>query len=64
MSLNIFYDSLAYTQISASPQMDVVSLLASIGGNLSLFLGVNLFSLFELVQVGIEVYFIQKVKSG
>jgi hypothetical protein len=42
--------------------MGVVSLLASIGGNLSLFLGVSVFSLSELVEFFIEVYFMKKMK--
>jgi hypothetical protein len=53
----IFYDSLSYTQTTESPQMNAVSLLGSIGGNLSLFLGVSFFSLCEIVEVVIEIYF-------
>ena len=55
--VNIFYDSLSYTESIESPRMDFVSLLASIGGNLSLFLGVSFFSLFEIVQVTFEIVF-------
>ena len=40
--------------------MNIVSLLASIGGNLSLFLGVSVFSLCEIIEVLIEIYFIVK----
>ena len=59
---NIFYNSLSYDLSIESPQMDWVSLLASIGGNLSLFLGVSVFSLCELIEVGIEIYFIKTIK--
>jgi len=66
--VNIFYDSLYYTLSTESPQMDLVSLLASIGGNLSLFLGVSVFSLCELIEVGIEMIFIyrssKRIKSN
>jgi hypothetical protein len=34
--------------------------VGSIGGNLSLVLGVSMFSLCELVEVLIEIYFIEK----
>jgi hypothetical protein len=43
-----------------SPKMNIVSLLASMGGNLSLFLGVSVFTLAEIVEVVIEIYFIVK----
>ena len=39
--------------------MDWVNLLASIGGNLSLFLGVSVFSVCEIIEVLIEIYFIK-----
>ena len=58
INANIFYDSLSYKESTESPQMDIVSLLASIGGNLGLFLGVSVFSLCEIVEVIIEIYFI------
>ena len=59
VSVNIFYESLSYKITTESPKMDLVSLLASIGGNLGLFLGVSLFSLCEMIQVLIEIYFIK-----
>jgi hypothetical protein len=58
--VNVFYESLSYTSTTESPQMDLVALLASIGGNLGLFLGVSVFSLCELIQVVIEIYFAMK----
>ena len=57
--LNIYYDSLTYTEMTESPQMDIIALLASIGGNLGLFLGVSVFSLCELIVVFMEIYFIR-----
>ena len=56
----IFYESLSYTESSELPQMNIVSLLAAIGGHLGLFLGVGVFSLCEIVEVLIEIYFIVK----
>ena len=60
VSLNIFYDSLSYTQVTETPQMDLIGLMANIGGNLGLFLGVSVFSLCEMVEVLIEIYYIRK----
>ena len=58
VSVNIFYDKISYTISRESPQMDLNSLLASIGGNLSLFLGVSFFSICELIDSLIEIHFI------
>jgi hypothetical protein len=63
VTVKLFYGSLSYTLTSESPQMDLVSLLASIGGNLSLFLGVSAFSLFEVVEVLIEIFCAIKIKK-
>jgi hypothetical protein len=56
--VNIFYSSLSYKSTTESPQTNTISLLASIGGNLSLFLGVSMFSLCELIEVLIELFYI------
>ena len=61
--VNVFYSSLSYTSTTETPQVNFVSLLASIGGNLGLFLGVSVFSLCEIVEVVIEIYFILKAKK-
>ena len=58
--MNIFYDNLSYTQTSEIPQMDLITLLAYIGGNLGLFLGLNAFSFCEIIQALIEIYFALK----
>jgi hypothetical protein len=64
VNVKIFYDSLSYTKTTESPQMDVVSLVASVGGNLGLFLGVSVFSLCEIVEVLIEMYSLSKKLNG
>jgi hypothetical protein len=61
--VNIYYESLSYTLSSELPQMDIVALLANIGGNLGLFLGVSFFSLCELVEMMIEAFFILKASN-
>ena len=60
VKVNLFYESLSYTETTESPKMDIFSLLGSIGGNLGLFLGVSVFSLCEIIEVLIEIYFISK----
>jgi hypothetical protein len=60
VKVNIFYESMSYELSSESPKMDIVSLLASVGGNLGLFLGVSVFSLCEIIEVVIEIYFVNK----
>ena len=63
-SFSVFYESLSYSLSYELPQMDVVSLLASIGGNLNLFLAVSALSVCELVEIGFEVcaYSVKKRK--
>ena len=60
VNVYVYYESLNYAESSETPQMNVGQLLASIGGNLGLFLGVSVFSLCEIVEVLIEIYFIVK----
>ena len=61
--LSVFTDKLAYTLSTESPKMDLVSLLASIGGNLGLFLNVGFFSSCEIFVILIEIIFIFKKSS-
>ena len=63
VKVNIFYESMSYELSTESPKMDIVSLLASIGGNLGLFLGVSAFSLCEVIEVAIEIYYVKKAKN-
>ena len=55
--LYVFYDLLSYKLSVESPQWDIVSLIANIGGNLGLFLGVSMFSLCEMLTTLFEIYF-------
>jgi hypothetical protein len=63
VKLNVFYESLSYTISTETSKIDVISLLASIGGNLGLFLGVSVFSLCEIFEAFIEIFFILMVKN-
>ena len=62
VNLFIFYESISYISTTEMPQMDVVSLLSSIGGDLGLFLEMSLFSLCEIVEVAIEMFYV-KIKK-
>ena len=56
VKLNIFYQSLSYEYSDESPQWDIFSLIASLGGNLGLFLGAGFLSLSEIITSLIEIY--------
>ena len=64
VSFNVFYDSLSYTISTESPKMDLVSLLASIGGNMGLFMGISLLSLCEVVELLIELFLVCKNREN
>jgi hypothetical protein len=61
--LTVFSDTLAYTESTESPKMDLVSLLANIGGHMGLFLNIGFFSLCEIFTVVLEVFFVFREKS-
>ena len=58
--INVFYESLSYSISEELPQWDSFSLIANIGGNLGLFMGVSFFSLCEIITTFIELYFFRK----
>ena len=58
VSVDLFYDTLAYTLSTETPSMDVVALLANIGGTMGLFLGVSLLHVCELVEAFVELGFL------
>jgi hypothetical protein len=60
VKVNIFYDSLSFIESTESPQMTLVTLLSSMSGNLGLFLGVSFFSICEIVEFSLEIYFERK----
>ena len=58
--LFLAYDSLSYTLSNEYPNMDVVGLLAAIGGTFGLFMGVSVLSFCEIFEYFLEIYFIKK----
>jgi hypothetical protein len=57
--LNVFYKSLSYELSTETPQLNLITLFANMGGYLGLFLGVSAFSLFEPVQILIEIIYMK-----
>jgi hypothetical protein len=55
--LSIFYKQLSYDISAESPQLNLITLFANIGGYSGLFLSVSVFSLIEVVQVLLEIFF-------
>jgi hypothetical protein len=63
VKLSIFYESLSYEMSKEYSNMNVVDLLANIGGTLSLFLGISVLSLCELVELLIEIVYVRREKK-
>ena len=63
VEMGIYYESMSYTHSSETAKIDVVALLAAIGGHLGLFLGVSVFSVCEMVEVLIEIFFLKRRKT-
>jgi hypothetical protein len=59
VDFKIFYKDLSYEISTESPQMSPITLISNIASNLSLFLGVSVFSLFEPIQVLIEYLYLK-----
>jgi len=60
VSLKIYYDSLSYETREEQPKMNIIDLIAAIGGNLSLFLGVSVFTFLEIVEIFLEIWYIRR----
>ena len=56
--INIFYQEMTYTSISESPALLIEDLIAFIGGNLGLFLGMSLLSVIEFIDMFVQFIFI------
>ena len=56
--IDVFYQSLAYTEITEIPKMVVIDLLGQIGGNLGMFISLSVFSLLEIAEILIFCLFV------
>lgn len=55
LNIKIYFEDLKYTLISEKPKILVEDLLATIGGTLSLFIGISILSLGELVELVVQI---------
>jgi hypothetical protein len=62
--INIFYDSLSYVINEESPALDIITLVANMGGSWGLFISVNLFSIAEIVTALIEIFYYKRGKKN
>jgi hypothetical protein len=58
LKVNINYESLSYKYIKENAVMSVVDLLAYIGGQMGLFLGISFLSFIEIFEIFIEMLYI------
>jgi hypothetical protein len=54
-SLNVFYPSLEYTEITETPQITLINLLTQLGGSLGMFISFSVFTLFEMIEIVILI---------
>ena len=66
LAVNVYFEALESTMIDEGKQMELVDLIASIGGTMGLFLGISVLSLFEIVEILLEILLskTKKLKSN
>jgi hypothetical protein len=63
LMVNIFYSKLSFWSVSQVKKIEIMELLAKIGGLLGFFVGMSLLSFVEFLEIIIEVLLIIKSKS-
>ena len=64
LSLKIYFDDFFYREISESPSISEFTLLASIGGTVSLFIGISFMTIFEVIDTMVQiVYYLVENKA-
>ncbi len=56
--ITIYYSDFSYKSIIEIPKMDFIDLIANIGGNLGLFIGVSFLSFAEIIELILEIFII------
>ena len=56
--ITVYYSDFSYKSIIEIPKMDFIDLIANIGGNLGLFIGVSFLSFAEIIELILEIFFI------
>jgi hypothetical protein len=57
IKFSVLYQSMSYTISTESPTLDVIGLLAYIGGTLGLFLGISVLTFVEFVEIALAFIF-------
>jgi amiloride-sensitive sodium channel subunit alpha/amiloride-sensitive sodium channel subunit gamma len=58
LAINVYYDELKLTVIEQSPSMELITLIAGMGGTLGLFIGVSFLSFVEIFEILVRILFI------
>ena len=58
LALNVFYDNLAYTEITQQPKMQIFDIISNVGGLLGLFIGISFLSVIEIFEIIFEIFYI------
>jgi hypothetical protein len=61
--INIFFESVEYTEIVETPMISFLDLISNLGGVLGIFLGFSIFSLVELIELILKFIFLNFFKS-
>jgi hypothetical protein len=56
--ITVYYSDFSYKSIIEIPKMDFIDLIANIGGNLGLFIGVSFLSFAEIIELILEIFII------
>lgn len=54
--VNVYYDDMFYIMVSEAPDVTLDQLIALVGGNLGLFLGISLMTLVETIELGFYLF--------
>ena len=63
LSIRIYYKSLKYTSIMQQAKTKPEQLISNLGGYLGLFVGLSFISLFEIIEILIEIVLSRKPKT-
>ena len=58
LKIKAYYKELKYILISQEPKMDIIDLIANIGGLFGLFLGASFLSFIEIFELLFEVFYL------
>ena len=58
LAINVYYNDLEYTQVEEERANDIVDFFTSLGGNIGLFIGVSILSVFEIMEFLVEAFII------